>query len=240
VRLLDLFSGIGGLSLGFERAGFRTVAFCEIDQRCRNVLAFHWPGTPCYLDARGMPSVDADVVAGGPPCQRTSVAAAIHGKRTGETLWPAMRSILARSGADRAVVEQPPGNAAWEAAVQADLASDGYGVSRHVIAASDVGGVNSRRRVFFVADRDRERLSLTRLAIARALDGFARGAAAGNHWSADNARAVRVVDGVPGGLDRAARIRQLGNSVIPQVAEVIGRAMMTAEQSCGDEGSSTP
>jgi len=230
LRVLDLFSGIGGLSLGFERAGLTTVAFCEIDMRCRNVLAFHWPGIPCYLDARAMPSVEADVVAGGPPCQRTSVAAAIHGKRTGETLWPAMRSLLARSGASRAVVEQPPGNKAWEAAVQADLEADGLGVSRHVIAACQVGGVNPRRRVFLVADRDRKRLALARQSLASALDRFARGGFAGDHWSADNARAVRVVDGVPGGLDRAARIRQLGNSVIPQVAEIIGRAILEAEK----------
>jgi DNA (cytosine-5)-methyltransferase 1 len=234
VRLLDLFSGIGGLSLGFERAGFRTVAFCEIDWRCRNVLAFHWPGVPVYLDARSMPSVEADVVAGGPPCQRTSVAAAIHGKRTGETLWPAMRSILARSGAARAVVEQPPGNEAWEEAVQGDLEADGFGVSRHIIAACDVGGVNPRRRVFMVADRDRQRLSLAREFIASALERFERGAPAGNHWSPDNARAVRVVDGVPGGLDRAARIKQCGNAIVPQVAEVIGRAIMSADACRGD------
>lgn len=229
MRVLDLFSGIGGFSLGLERAGMRTVAFCEIDWRCRNVLAFHWPGIPCYLDARTMQSVEADIVAGGPPCQRTSVAAAIHGYRTGETLWPAMRSLIARSGASRAIVEQPPGNAAWEAAVQDNLAADGFGVSRHVIAACEVGGVNPRRRVFMVADRDRERLSLTREAITSAIDGFSGGSPAGNHWSSDNARAVRVVDGVPGGLDRAARIRQLGNSVVPQVAEIIGRAIMNCE-----------
>lgn len=232
LRLLDLFSGIGGMSLGFERAGFQTVAFCEIDFRCRNVLAYHWPGIPCYLDARAMQSVDADVVAGGPPCQRTSVAAAIHGKRTGETLWPAMRSLIARSGASRAVVEQPPGNAAWEAEVQANLAADGFGVSRHVIAACQVGGVNPRRRVFMVADRDRERLALARQSIASSLDGFERRGFAGDHWSPDNARAVRVVDGVPGGLDRTARIRQLGNSVIPQVAEVIARGLYEAETVC--------
>ncbi len=231
MRLLDLFSGIGGLSLGFERAGFRTVAFCEIDYRCRRVLAKHWPDVPCHHDARSMPAVEADVVAGGPPCQRTSVAAAIHGYRTGETLWPAMRALIALSGAAMAVVEQPPGNAAWEAAVQDDLAADGFHVSRHVIALCEVGGVNPRRRVFMVADRDRSRLSLAGAAIARALDGIQGGSPAGNHWSQDNARAVRVVDGVPGGLDRAARIRQCGNAVSPQVAEVIGQALMHAQQS---------
>ena len=50
MRVLDLFSGIGGFSLGLERAGMRTVAFCEIDPYCCAVLAKHWPDVPCYDD----------------------------------------------------------------------------------------------------------------------------------------------------------------------------------------------
>ena len=51
-NVLDLFSGIGGFSLGLERAGFKTVAFCEIEPYCRRVLAKHWPEVPCYNDIR--------------------------------------------------------------------------------------------------------------------------------------------------------------------------------------------
>ena len=50
--MLDLFSGIGGFSLGLERAGFQTVAFCEIDPWCRRVLSKHWPEVPCYDDVQ--------------------------------------------------------------------------------------------------------------------------------------------------------------------------------------------
>ena len=55
LRLLDLFSGIGGFSLGLERSGaFNTVAFCEIDPFCRRVLAKHWPGVPIFEDIKTM------------------------------------------------------------------------------------------------------------------------------------------------------------------------------------------
>ncbi len=56
LRVLDLFSGIGGFSLGLERTGgFETVAFCEIDPFCQRVLAKHWPGVPIYDDVRTIP-----------------------------------------------------------------------------------------------------------------------------------------------------------------------------------------
>src|SRR5262245_53717039 len=71
VNVLDLFSGLGAFSYGLERAGMRTVAFCEIDPYCRRVLARHWPDVRCYddvcqLDPAG---IDADGICGGFPCQ---------------------------------------------------------------------------------------------------------------------------------------------------------------------------
>src|SRR5438105_3901045 len=82
LKLLDLFSGIGGFSLGFERTGgFETVAFCEIDPYCRAVLAKHWPGVPLFDDVRTLTSaalaaagIGVDVITGGFPCQDLSVA----------------------------------------------------------------------------------------------------------------------------------------------------------------------
>ena len=52
LNVLDLFSGIGGFSLGLERAGFKTVAFCEVETYCQSVLSKHWPDVPIHSDIR--------------------------------------------------------------------------------------------------------------------------------------------------------------------------------------------
>ena len=103
MRLLDLFSGIGAFSLGLERAGFTTVAFCEIEPFCRRVLAKHWPDVPIYDDVRhldaarlrddGIDRIEA--ICGGFPCQDISVAgrgAGLDGERSG--LWREYRRLV--------------------------------------------------------------------------------------------------------------------------------------------------
>src|SRR5437868_12864822 len=95
MNVLDLFSGIGGFSLGLERAGMRTVAFCEIEPYARAVLRKHWPNVPCYDDVRTLTAdrlnadgIVPDVICGGFPCQDISVAgsgAGLDGARSG--LW---------------------------------------------------------------------------------------------------------------------------------------------------------
>ena len=85
MNVLDLFSGIGGFSLGLERAGMRTVAFCEIEPYARRVLAKHWPHVPCYDDVRSLTAqclpdgIPIDVITGGFPCQDLSLAGKLAG-----------------------------------------------------------------------------------------------------------------------------------------------------------------
>ena len=232
MNVLDLFSGIGGFSLGLERAGMRTIAFCETDEFCRRVLAKHWLGVPIYGDIGELTGdgISADLVCGGPPCQQTSVAAAIHGRRDGTSKWPEMFRITRRRRPEWVLVEQPGGNAEWEAGVKNDLEGIGYTVSRHIGKACRIGAPHLRRRVFIAANRDGKRLQIAWPVGSSSFDGLAGTALAGDHWGPDNARTVRVDDGVPGGLDRRARIQALGNAVVPQVVEVIGRAIMEADK----------
>lgn len=103
-RVLDLFSGIGGFSLGLERTGgFKTVAFCEIEDFPRRVLAKHWPKVPIYDDVRTLTAarfaadgIAVDAVCGGFPCQDISWAGDGAGIRGGgQVSGLSMRASLA-------------------------------------------------------------------------------------------------------------------------------------------------
>ncbi len=114
LRVLDLFSGIGGFSLGLERTGgFKTVAFCEIESFPRKVLAKHWPEVPIYEDVRQLTverlatdGISVDVICGGFPCQDISVAgkgAGLAGERSG--LWSEFARLIGEIRPRYAIVE---------------------------------------------------------------------------------------------------------------------------------------
>jgi DNA (cytosine-5)-methyltransferase 1 len=248
VDVIDLFSCVGGHALGLHAAGpFRTVQFVEKDAFRRRVLEHRFPGVPIYDDVRtfNAGAFRGGLVVGGPPCQRTSVAAAIHGFRTGESLWPDMLRVCRESSARWIVVEQPPGNREWEAQVMGDLGEHGWHASRLDLSAGGLGAAHRRRRVFVVAHADRERL-------ARAVDQGSlreivqeRRASDGNPWREGVPGDLRVADGVPAGLDRRAsaawnafrrsRIEAIGDSNPPIMMTVVGMAILAAERSCPEQ-----
>lgn len=164
LNVLDLFSGIGGFALGFERAGLRTVAFCEIEPYCRAVLARHWPRVPCYHDVRKLTASRlvrdgierVDVVAGGFPCQDVSVAgegAGLAGEDSG--LWFEQRRIVSEVRPRFVVVENVAALLSRGlGTILGDLASLGYAAEWHCIPAASVGAPHRRDRVFVIADAD--------------------------------------------------------------------------------------
>ena len=113
VRVLDLFSGIGAFSLGLERAGMRTVAFCEIEPFARRVLARHWPDVHIFHDVRELSAqhlsakgLGVDLICGGFPCQDISVAgrgAGIGGERSG--LWSEFARLIGEVGPRYVIIE---------------------------------------------------------------------------------------------------------------------------------------
>ena len=227
---LDLFSCLGSHAIGLSRAGVSTVALCESNSWRRAELTRLFPGVPVHDDVRTFAGVPADIIIGGPPCQRTSVAAAISGRRTGDTLWPHMLRIGLDVGAEWFVVEQPPGNAEWEAEVGRGLSGAGFHVARFEFGACDVGAPYLRRRVFLVACPDLPRLAVARSAIPSAVAGAKRAAAARGDWDPCELAALPVDAGAAGesGRERREHIEALGDSNPPGMAEAIGAAIMRA------------
>jgi DNA (cytosine-5)-methyltransferase 1 len=234
----DLFSCIGGHSLGLQRAGIETAAFCEFDEWRRRVIAQNFPGIEIYDDVHTAPAIPADIYVGGPPCGGTSVAAAIQGARTGRTLWPEMLRLVSAGSPAWVVVEQPPGNAEWEDKVTRSLEALGYGVRWADFKASSLGVLCPRRRRYAIACRDAARLEVARRSIASEVEARERVASQRNAGDVCVPRTLRVGDGFPArvvGLTaersaRVRRIRAIGDSNPPAMMEVIGRAIALSSQ----------
>jgi DNA (cytosine-5)-methyltransferase 1 len=166
VTIGSLFSGIGGLELGLERAGLGPVAWqVEIDPFCRLVLERHWPKTARFEDVRGVGAAclaPVDVICGGFPCQDVSAAgkgAGLAGKRSG--LWSEYRRIVSELRPEWVVVENVLGGATrWFDRVVCELEELGYGCLPIPLSAQDVGAPHLRRRVFIVANRRSQQRSL--------------------------------------------------------------------------------
>ncbi|MDN5934486.1 MAG: DNA (cytosine-5-)-methyltransferase [Pseudonocardia sp.] len=245
MNVLSLFAGVGGLELGLERAGATTVGQVEIDPYCRQVLAKHWPEVPRHDDVRtavewwrseSRPRVD--VVGGGFPCQPFSNAGFQLGIEDERWMWPDMAAVVRTVGPRYVVVENVSalvrdGRAFGE--VLGDLHQFGFDAEWATVRASDFGAPHNRERVYLVAypscvdglARDRLVTGGVRGASVT-VGGFPglaahRGRRSSREWLAREPRVARLVDGVPCQVDR---LRVLGNAVVPQVAEHIGRLIV--------------
>ena len=252
MNVLDLFSGIGGFSLGLERAGMRTVAFCEIEPFCRDVLRKHWPETPIYEDVRALSAqhltargISVDVICGGFPCQDISLAgkgAGIEGERSG--LWREYARLVGEIRPRYIIVENVAAllGRGLER-VLGDLAALGYDAEWHCIPASAVGAPHRRDRVWIISYDQKADDSLATMAAGqerrpqvkfRRLHRLVREAHARGWEPEPKPRLVRVADRLAHRLDR---LGALGNLVVPQIPEIIGRAIMTQIRGlrCGEK-----
>jgi DNA (cytosine-5)-methyltransferase 1 len=239
----SLFSGIVGFDLGLERAGMRTLWFCEQDPYCRRVLAKHWPSVPCHPDVSELRDPEpVDVLAGGFPCQDLSYAgkgAGINGARSG--LWAEYARLIRELRPRYVIVENVP--------------ACGYDAEWDCIPASAVGAPHRRDRIWLVAYPGGEqhegaghangwtatpRLLEANLAYFQCAQRIQsqpdrsgsedqRGPAGwpgGSSWWFSEPGLGRVADGVPARVDR---LRGLGNALVPQIAELIGRRILEWE-----------
>ena len=238
MKLLDLFSGIGGFSLGLERAGFETVAFCEIDPVCRHLLNHHWPNVPCYDDIKTLTAhrlradgIVCDAICGGFPCQDISFAglgAGIMGSRSG--LWSEYARLIRELRPQVVFIENVAALLSrGMGRVLSDLASSGYNAWWDVLGASDVGKNHLRKRLWVIAYPNTNSVRF------QGIWPPARGT-----WSQQQFEGLVQValqssvsthtgSGVHDGLsERLHALHGLGNAVVPQIPEILGRAALAA------------
>lgn len=245
LRVLDLFSGIGGFSLGLERTGgFKTVAFCEIDQHCRSVLARHWPEVKQYDDVRNLSAarleadgIGVDVICGGFPCQDISLAGngeGLEGERSG--LWSEIARLVRELRPRYVIVENVAALLSrGHDRVLGNLAKIGYDAEWHCIPAAYVGARHIRDRVWIVAEPAGQRSDARPYVDAIILERFRESCAAWGEdrfipgtqlcddWTPPDHLFERVDDGV---ADRLDRLGECGNAVVPQIPELIGHAIL--------------
>ena len=247
LRVLDLFSGIGGFSLGLERTGFfETVAFCEIEKYPQKVLAKHWPEVPIYEDVRKLTAKrlisdgigNIQVITAGFPCQDVSVAGAqagIEGERSG--LWSECAHLLGDIQPKYAIFENVTnllagGGGGWFKRILWDISCCGYDAEWYCIPSAAVGAHHNRGRVWIIAYPKGERVQGLRpcgeqILLAHEIERLlmcCREDGGFPIWKTEP-DICRVVDGIP---SRAHRVKALGNSVTPQIPELIGRALINA------------
>lgn len=158
MRVLDLFSGIGGFSLGLEAAGMETVAFCEIDTFCQKVLEKHWPDVPIFNDVRNLYyEGSVDVICGGYPCQPFSFAGKRKGQDDDRHLWPAMFNLVKKYRPSWVIGENVAGHFSMGLdQVLFDLESEGYSATTFIIPACAINAPHRRDRLWIIANRPSE------------------------------------------------------------------------------------
>ena len=290
LNIVDLFSGIGGFSLGLHRADprFKTIAFCEIEPFCQEVLKQNFPGVTLYNDIKDTKINEPTfLVCGGFPCQGFSQAGLQRGTEDDRYLWGEMFDVIKHTQPRWVIAENVRGIVTTQDGlafntVHTDLESEGYEVQAFNIPAIGKGAWHKRERIWFIAantdsgkqfgcndasgihqteqqrmvgneEKDRNKVwSETERCseVSGSLQYVANTNNTGceKQWQSEsNEEKQQTIEcsswwqiesrlrGVPYGIttgvdkDRTKRLKALGNGVVPQIVEEIGRAIIKAE-----------
>lgn len=252
---LSLFSGIGGLDLAAEWAGFQTVGQCEFADFQTKVLEKHWPNIPRWRDIRTLTKEDfcartnlrtVDVVSGGFPCQPFSTAGARRGKADDRYLWPEMLRVIEELRPAWVVGENVAGigNMALDD-ILSSLEDCGYSTRALILPAAGVGALHRRYRFAILAHANccgadyiirktvdassRKKDILCKQQWVSGGDQQSAGICSGESWDFWESEPTvgRMADGIPNRVDR---LKCLGNAVVPQVFFPIFLAIAIIEE----------
>jgi DNA (cytosine-5)-methyltransferase 1 len=277
MNVLDLFSGIGGFSLGLERAGMKTIAFCEIDKFCQKVLKKHWPDVPIHEDVKTLDGKHyagtIDIICGGYPCQPFSVAGKQKGSNDTRHLWPEMFRIIKDAKPRWIIAENVEGHVKLGLdTVLNDLESEGYTCWTFIIPACAVAAPHQRNRIWIIANSQYDgqlaakKSGIKQKAVQDSQEGknrtwnFKRMGQSNDVADCNSERSegcrqeslyrfkefswcqgIRRVEDLRGRQDipeplicrnddgfskRVDRLKALGNAVVPQIPEILGKLIM--------------
>lgn len=230
----SLFAGIGGFDLGFERAGMECKWQVEIDPFCQKVLSKHWPDVRRHDDVRTFPPDgvwNVDVICGGFPCQDISAAGTgegLDGSRSG--LWTEFYRIICDIRPRYVAIE----NSAMLVnrglrRILRDFAKIGFDAEWQVVQASDFALPHRRKRLFIIAYTDTingpERVGAEQIWKGEVFTRDLRERLPIRIQAAN--QFIGMDDGISGTTYRL-RGQAIGNAVVPQVAEWIGRRIVAA------------
>lgn len=238
MKALELFAGIGGITLAAHWANVETIAFCEQNEFCQKVLAKNFPGKPIYDDvctltketliADGVIKADGtvDIISGGWPCQPFSLAGKQRGEADERYLWKEFFRLTQELQPAWIVGENVYGHVNnGLSVVVSDLESEGYEVRSIVLSAADVGAPHKRERVFVVARHPDRQPVLQEDSTTRTVRSKRNAWQSATwehwrefselHWSVPEPGICRMDDGFSKRMDRN-RLIALGNAVVPQ------------------------
>lgn len=216
--LFDAFSGIGGFALAGERAGFKITGFSEIDPYASLILKKHWPtvrnfGCIKSIDMGELGEIS--VITAGDPCQPHSIAGSKLGISDARFLWPYAYNLIKAKRPRFFLNENVPGSlytGALDRKIN-DLEAIGYSCGSFLIPAFAIGAPYKRERIYLVAS-DSHRNG--KLQSKGSVENIGQRTFYNSRWPTKD-ELTESIDGVPKGLDE---LRCLGNSVVPQVAEI--------------------
>jgi len=251
MKILDLFSGIGGFSIAGEWAGFKPVQFVENDKFCQKVLRRHWPNVPIHDDIKTFSYKEKEpimILTGGFPCQPFSIAGKRKGKEDDRYLWPEMLRVIQETKPYWVIVENVTGilSISYNEIISS-LRKSSYSTQSFIIPASGCFAPHKRERLFIVANNYRKR---RKCRISYSKDRYNKNhlnwhiqkiyeewqkfipitwpTSQSENWIEFNTRIVRNDDGISNRMDKN-RIKAIGNSVVPQAVYPIMKLIYEIE-----------